>query len=278
MYSQSRQTQPTPAAGAFSTTETAEMKTYVAVASIGLISALALVAGCRKEADTQANNPNNFQGGYGQQPQPGYQQQPAGQPGYQPQPAGQPGYQPQPAGQPAPAATGQPAPAGTGTGFFGLPIPAIPGFGAPAATGTAAGGTAPAGGAAASNPSVAMLAPSLVPLQQKYAPGAQKEGEAIGGMLNEGQSSEQQVTLQAGKCYTGIGAGAPTISELVVELVTPPPMPPQVMSASTPGPMQVVMAAQPNCFRNPFPMGGPAVFRVTARKGSGPAIAQLYAK
>jgi hypothetical protein len=122
------------------------------------------------------------------------------------------------------------------------------------------------------------LIPLLVPLQRQHAPGAQVVASASGGMLNEGQSSQVFVTLQPGKCYTGIGLSAPTISELVVDLTTAPPLPPLVLSQSAPGPLNTVMASQPNCFRSPTPFPFPALFRLSARKGAGPAVAQLYAK
>jgi hypothetical protein len=100
-------------------------------------------------------------------------------------------------------------------------------------------------------------------------------------MLQEGQSVEVQVTLQpmGSKCYTGIAVASPPV-EVMAELVaTPPaPLPPTSLSQSTQSPVQTIMAGKPNCFKNLFPVPTPAVFRVTAKKGTGMVLGQLYEK
>jgi hypothetical protein len=114
------------------------------------------------------------------------------------------------------------------------------------------------------------------------APGAKPEGTAVCGMLQEGQSLQVTVTLAAGgsKCYTGLAIGAPSFTQLDLQLVAapPPPLPPTTLSQSSGGGPMPVMAGKPNCFKNLLPVPMQANFKLTATKGSGPAMAQLYMK
>ena len=122
----------------------------------------------------------------------------------------------------------------------------------------------------------AMLQPLLVPLQQQQAPGGRPAGEAAGGMLSEGQAIEVSFTAQPGKCYTGVGVASPPV-EILLEMATNmPPLPPTVVSQSPQAPVQTVMAGGQQCFKNPSPMPIPGMFRVTAKKGTGMVLAQLY--
>jgi hypothetical protein len=127
-----------------------------------------------------------------------------------------------------------------------------------------------------------ILQAGLKPLQAQHAPGMQPEGTPLSGMLQQGQSLQTSVIIAAGgtRCYTGIAIGAPTITDLAVELIlnAPPPIPPGILSQSQGAANPAIMAGKPNCFKNLLPVPGPAIFKVTARAGSGPVVAQLYAK
>ena len=219
------------------------MKTQISFVSAAVLALLA-ASGCRKE---EPQNPSQFQGGTQQGWQPGTQ--PGGAPGTQPSP-----YTPGPAtgpGAPPPTAAPPPGPA---------PAPAA-GGGCDAAT-------------------AAMLAPVLMPLQQQQAPGS-KAVASVCGMAQPGQIFEVPVTLQPGKCYTGIGAGLPPLTQLDLELQAAAPFPgapPLTLAVSAAGGgIQPVLGGKPNCFKNPFPIAGPAKFRLKVT-GSGPAIATIYEK
>ncbi len=124
-----------------------------------------------------------------------------------------------------------------------------------------------------------MLSPLMTPLAQKYAPGMQPDGQPIVGLAQQGVPLERQVTLQPGKCYTAIAGALPPIADVSIELVlNAPPAPQQILSQSSGGGLQPVMAPMPNCFKNPTPFPGPAILRVTSRQGSGGVMAQLYVK
>ena len=214
----------------------------------------------------QANDPNQQYGqyqqgqpgqqGYGQpgqqgygQPQQGYgqPQQGYGQPGYG-QPGGQPGYG-QPGGQPGYGQPGQ-----SQGGGQAQPLPA---------------------GAAAAAQGI------LMGLGSSEAPGAQPDGGAFGGNFQEGQTLEQPINVQAGKCYTVVAAGM-GVQGLEVQLVAQPaPMfPPTVLAQSQGGggPTAVLGGKTAGCFKNPLPIGGPAKVILKATRGAGMAAAQVYVK
>ncbi len=238
------------------------MTNRIAVLSLGVLTACALLsAGCKKD-DQPANSANNVQPGYGQQ---GYNQQPAGY--GQPQPYPQ-NTAPAPAATPAPTAAN---PLGALGGLFG----GLTGGGTTAG-GTTAGGTPAAGGAeVANNPQMGAAGSAvLVPLQQQNAPGSRQTGETLAGNLQAGQIIKTQVQLQPGKCYTGIGqgSGGPVVVDIVAQVGN------MAMATSQPGVISV-LGAGANCFEHPGlpPLPIAAYFRITAQ-GTGPVTAALYEK
>ncbi len=162
------------------------------------------------------------------------------------------------------------SPQGGQSGFANAPATATTTAPPPATT------TAPALDPAALG---VMLSPLLTPLAQKHAPGMKAEGQPILGFAQQGVPLERQVTLQPGKCYTAIAGALPPVADVSIELVlNAPPAPQAVLSQSTGGGLQPVMAPMPNCFKNMTPLPGPAILRVTSKQGSGPVMAQLYVK
>jgi hypothetical protein len=117
----------------------------------------------------------------------------------------------------------------------------------------------------------------LLPLKQTHAPNSQPVGNALTGTLQPGTPLTIPVQIAAGKCFTAI-AVAPGV-DMLVELVATPPAPfPQHTVSKGEGNSQAIMAGNPNCFRNILPAPVQGILRVTARSGSGPLVAQLYAK
>ncbi len=86
------------------------------------------------------------------------------------------------------------------------------------------------------DPATAQVVTSLIaPLAATAAaPGAKPVGAAIAGNFAQGQSLEQTVQMNPGKCYTIVGAGMPTIQNLDIQLVP---------SISVPGFPAAVVAA-----------------------------------
>jgi hypothetical protein len=112
------------------------------------------------------------------------------------------------------------------------------------------------------------------------ARGMQPEGSAFAGNFQQGQTLEQSLQLEPGKCYTVVGAGGPGITELDVTIVAQPApiIPPQVIAQDNQTGPNATLGGGGNCFRNPSPVGIPAKVVLTARSGGGMAVAQIYKK
>jgi len=173
------------------------------------------------------------------------------------------------------------APAGT------APAATTPVAAAPAATlptaipGVATTATGPA--ATPLDPATAQVVTSLIaPLAASAAaPGAKPVGAAIAGNFAQGQSLEQTVQMNPGKCYTIVGAGAPTIQNLDIQLVPSiavPGLPAAVVAAYNSQGSNAIVGQQPNCYKWALPMGGTMKVVVSVSAGQGMAAAQVFEK
>ena len=144
---------------------------------------------------------------------------------------------------------------------------------APTATATTASATLlpPLAGAA--------VTPVLTGMASTEAPGMKADGSPFAGQFKEGDTLEQPINIQAGKCYTVVGASIGGIVELDIQLVAQTaPLPPMVLAQdSTTGPT-ATLGGKGKCFRNPLPIGGPGKVILKATKGAGLAAAQVYIK
>jgi len=242
------------------------MKTTILVRASLVLAASFVVTACGSK-DPPAQQPQPF---YGQPGQPGdpnaqYQQQPqygAPQPGQPVQP-GQPAQPYQQPGQPYPQ-PGQPYPqAGT----------------PPQTTGPAA---APPAAPAGSDPATAAAVRlALQPRAGTEAKGMKEDGDAIGGMMQEGGTLTQEFMLMPGKCYTVLAQGLPPIAELDLSLAAKPlvpALPPAVLATDQTSGAAASIAPGKNCYKNPFPVAAAVVLTLKATRGSGPAGAQVYSK
>ena len=213
---------------------------------------------------TPGNDPNAYNPAY---PNAGYSTPGYPNPGY-PNPGyvnpGNPGY-PNP-GYPAPAYG---APAG-----YAPPGYPSPSYGAPGSVPASAGPATPIAPATA-----AAVTPLLIPLGAQEAPGAQADGSLFAGQFLEGQTLEQPINIQAGKCYTVIAVGY-GIQQVDVQLVAQlPPMPATILAQSTSnGPTAVLGGKSTGCFKNPLPIGAPAKVVVRATRGQGMIGAQVFSE
>ena len=152
---------------------------------------------------------------------------------------------------PAPTATA-PAPTATATTSAATPLPPI---------------------------AAAAVTPVLQGMASTEAPGMKPDGSPFAGQFKEGDTMEQPINIQAGKCYTVVGASIAGIIELDISLVAQTaPLPPVVLAQdSTTGPT-ATLGGKGQCFRNPLPIGGPGKVILKATKGAGLAAAQVYVK
>src|SRR6185369_4492982 len=111
--------------------------------------------------------------------------------------------------------------------------------------------------------------------------GAKPVGAAIAGNFGQGQSLEQTVQMNPGKCYTIVGAGVPTITNLDIQLVPSisiPGMPAAVVAADSSTGSTAIVGQQPNCYKWALPMGGTMKVVVSVSAGQGMAAAQVFEK
>ncbi len=231
-----------------------------------LVLGLMPVIGCGS-SEPQPTDPNQYANGagqYGQAPAGQYGQPAAGQ--YGQPPAGQYG---QPAagqyGQPPAGQYQQPAPAATAPAAAG----GIPGLPGQAASST---------GSASPLPMAQMLTPGLQAIAASDAQGMAADGQSFAGQFQEGQTLEQPINIQAGKCYTIVAMGM-GIQQLDIQLVAQQaPLPAVVLAQSNTTGAQASLGGKGQCFRNPLPIGGPGKVVVKATRGAGMAAAQVFVK
>jgi hypothetical protein len=182
----------------------------------------------------------------------------------------------------------------------GAPVAAMPGA-APAATVPGAApaatpGAAPAGlpglpvATAASGPTATPLDPATAatvttligPLAATAAaPGSKPVGAAIAGNFTQGQTLEQTVQMNPGKCYTIVGVGVPTIQNLDIALVPSlgiPGLPAAVVASDSTVGSTAIVGQQPNCYKWALPMGATMKVVMTVSQGQGMAAAQVFEK
>ncbi|MES1177200.1 MAG: hypothetical protein ABUL62_22955 [Myxococcales bacterium] len=174
-----------------------------------------------------------------------------------------------------PAATAAPAATVPGAAPAAT-APAIPGL--PGVATTSAGPTA-----TPLDPATAQVVTSLIaPLAATAAaPGAKAVGAAIAGNFAQGQSLDQTVQMNPGKCYTIVGVGVPTIQNLDIQLVPSiaiPGLPAAVVAADSSQGSTAIVGQQPNCYKWALPMGGTMKVVVTVSAGQGMAAAQVFEK
>ena len=178
----------------------------------------------------------------------------------------------------------------------GAPATATPVAGTPGAAPAAAPGAAPAGipglpvATASAGPTATPLDPAtaqvvtslIAPLAASAAaPGAKAVGAAIAGNFTQGQSLDQTVQMNPGKCYTIVGVGVPTIQNLDIQLVpsiTIPGLPAAVVAADSTVGSNAIVGQQPNCYKWALPMGGTMKVVMTVSQGQGMAAAQVFEK
>jgi hypothetical protein len=152
---------------------------------------------------------------------------------------------------------------------------ALPGL--PVATTTAGPSATPL------DPATAQAVTSLIaPLAASAAaPGAKAVGAPIAGNFTQGQSLDQTVQMNPGKCYTIVGVGVPTVQNLDIQLVPSiqiPGLPAAVVASDSTVGSNAIVGQQPNCYKWALPMGGTMKVVVTVSQGQGMAAAQVFEK
>jgi hypothetical protein len=110
------------------------------------------------------------------------------------------------------------------------------------------------------------------------APGMSREGSPMAATFQTGQTMEQVIPLQTGRCYTVVASG-PTVQAWDFSLVLVPgpvPITPLLARESATG-NTAALAGNGHCYQwNWLPAQARVVVKVT--QGGGVAVAQLYGK
>jgi hypothetical protein len=112
------------------------------------------------------------------------------------------------------------------------------------------------------------------------APGMAPEGNAIAGQFQEGQTLEQPVTINPGKCYTFIAAGVGA-QEIEVQLVAQTPIPAfqPIMGDQSGTGGKVVLGRSPSCIKLAIiTIPIPAKWVIKAKRGGGVIAGQGFSK
>lgn len=111
---------------------------------------------------------------------------------------------------------------------------------------------------------------------ETQAKGMRPEGQMMTARLGVDGHAEGALTMQPGACYTIIGFGGPGAFDYQLNLVTAPPVPPQVLAQSTSGSITPVVGPNDQCIRSPYPL--PLVVKIDMHlvRGQGMVGAQVY--
>jgi hypothetical protein len=232
------------------------------VSRISAVASLVLLSACGKSEETPPPQSPQPPPPYGQsygQPAPNGQQPPYGQP----PPYGQQGQQA--AAQQTP---GQMAPLGS--------VMADPATIQNILAGALAGGAAALGSVTGGEQ--APIEQGVKMQAQTQAKGMKAEGQLMTARLTPDGHAVGSLTMQPGACYTVIGFGGFGVFDYQMNIVTAPPMPPQVLAQSAAGGVAPVVGPNEQCVRSPYPM--PLVVKVDMHlvRGQGLVGAQIYKK
>lgn len=155
-------------------------------------------------------------------------------------------------------------------------------------TGTAPNGTAAngvGGTAQAIDPTLAAAATTVLGgLAATNAPGASPVGQIMAGNFQQGQTLEQTLNMEPGKCYTLVASslGIQKLDATATAVTPLPGLSPQfgtgTGTAGVAG-SQVIMGPKDKCLRLALsPIAVPVKFTIIATGGAGMAAAQIYAK
>jgi len=108
--------------------------------------------------------------------------------------------------------------------------------------------------------------------------GKRPEGKLLSAKLQQGAHAEASVSLAPGACYTVVGFGAPGVFQYQINLITAPPLPPQVLAQSDADGNDPAVGPGDQCIKNPYPLPMQVKVDMHLVKGQGLVGAQLYRK
>ncbi len=113
---------------------------------------------------------------------------------------------------------------------------------------------------------------------QTEAKGRKADGPLMSAKLAQGGHAQADFTLQPSSCYTFIGFGNPGVFNYQINILTAPPMPPQVLAQSDADSVDPTVGPNEQCVRNPYPTPMAVKIDMHVLKGQGLVGAQAYKK
>jgi hypothetical protein len=113
---------------------------------------------------------------------------------------------------------------------------------------------------------------------QRDAKGMKPEGKMISAKIAPGGHAESTVALRPGACYSVIGFGGPGVLSYQINLITVPPLPPQVLAQSDADGNDPAVGPNEKCIKNPYPLPMQLKVDMHVVKGQGLVGAQLFRK
>jgi hypothetical protein len=84
--------------------------------------------------------------------------------------------------------------------------------------------------------------------------------------------------MQPGACYTIVGFGGPGVFDYQINVITAPPLPPQVIAQSPPGSVTPTVGPNEQCLQTPSPVPLQVKVDMHLLRGQGLVGAQAYKK
>ena len=125
---------------------------------------------------------------------------------------------------------------------------------------------------------VAVLEHGIRMKAETDAPGMKPEGPLLSAKLAAGGHAQGTLVLSPGRCYTVVGFGAPGVFDFEINLITAPPLPPQVVAQSGRGRADPTLGRGDQCIRNPLPAPMPVKVDLHLLRGQGLVGAQAFVK
>jgi hypothetical protein len=113
---------------------------------------------------------------------------------------------------------------------------------------------------------------------ETQAKGMKPENQLMTARLTPDGHAVGSLTMQPGTCYSIIGFGGIGVFDYQINLVTAPPMPPQVLAQSPAGGVAPVVGPNDQCVRSPYPLALVVKVDMHVLRGQGLVGAQIYKK
>jgi hypothetical protein len=102
------------------------------------------------------------------------------------------------------------------------------------------------------------------------------EGQLISAKLAPDGHASAALTLEPNRCYTIVGFAGPGVFTYQINVLTAPPLPPQVLAQSKAEGADPTVGANEQCIKSPYPAAMPVKIDMHVMKGQGLVGARVY--